>query len=292
MRNSTEDLLEKELLTAFAISEQRITLLDTIRSRPNKRATPEESKWLYSNPVPVLSENIIALMLEAKAKKRQQKNRQYQPFIIIADTPSVDEFQYKIAELIRKKQPFHYDCIIKKGGHCTPMQFEFDGNYFRIFSLDAAGDLRNENFTQLFDNKMSFFYPYVGGGIQADKSSCSVFSIQHLNTLSNADLRQKIQIRQCFPELLDPVFLKNIQKTTSLPEYYKQHQNATIDKNGLKTLQKHIENYSITVDVAKMTWWDRLKLKRTTKTQNHAISYKTHKYLLAAKDKFEKLQSD
>ena len=105
-------------------------------------------------------------------------------------------------------------------------------------------------------------------------------------------MQQKKQIRQCCPELLDPVFLKNIQKTTSLPEYYKQHQNATIDKKGLKTLQKHIENYSITVDVAKMTWWDRLKFKRSTQSQNHAISYKIHKYLLASKNKLQELKMD
>ena len=56
-----------------------------------------------------------------------------------------------------------------------------------------------------------------------------------------------------------------------------------IDKKGKKSLQQHLECYSITVDVSNAG--DVPKMK----TQNHAIAYKTHKYLQEALAKLERL---
>lgn len=291
MSQTKEDVLRKELNEALDISTQRIALLDKIRARRSKKATSAELAWLNTHAVEPLSDDMVALMLEAKADKRQQKGLMYRPFLIVNGSQSDREFDFKIKELIKNKQPFHYDCIIKTGGHCSPMQLEFDGESLRIFYLDSTKDSRNfghATFFQNIHNKVEFYH-YSKGGIQADDTSCSIFSLQNLNALSNASLDDKKRIHTHIMSLLDPVFLKNAQSTSFLNDYYNSFPDATVDKKKTKTLKEHIDQYSITVNTAKSTLgW----LVTKNKTQNHAITYKTHKYLLAVRDKLDEITAN
>lgn len=279
----------------LAISTKRIKLLDEIRKREDKRATQEETHHLQSREsfyslAPATTE-MIALMLEAKAEKRRQKHSRYEPFLINDDDILGKwALEINIAKLVSEKQPFRYDFILKTDVHCSPMQIYFDGKRLRLFYIDAIGDPKNHAYASSFQqtNPGAEAYMFTGGGIQFDHSSCAIFSLQHLNNLSNRSLEERATLATTpgklkEPFALAPVFLKNIQTTSKLDKYYKRHANATIDKQGTKSIKEHIDDYSITVDISTAGEGS------ITKTQNHALAYKNHKYLHAALTKLDQL---
>ncbi len=279
------ELIKKELHEQLEISTRRIKLLDQIRERDGKQATQEETQHLacgfYS--VPPATSEIVALMLEAKAEKRQVKNIRYEPFLIDRDDFLLKlAFNDAIEQLISNKEPFRFDYIIKAYNHCSPMQMHFDGEHLRTFFIDAAGDIKNYLYASSLQSNRAEFN-YCMGDIQFDSSSCAIFSLQHLNNLSNLS-SDKSSLKGDPSYLgLPAVFLKNIQSMSKLEEYYAQNGNNTIDKNGKKTLKEHIDNYTITVDVSKAGEGSMLK------AQNYSIAYKNHKYLQGALGLLEKL---
>ncbi len=282
--NNTEKRLDK----CIELTTQHIALLDEIRARPDKKATFEEKKTLLAFNRPLLDANILALMLEAKARKRKAKGQgSYNPVLIgMDDNISVLEFEYKISELIYNREPFHYDCILMSSDHCSPMQIHSDGEQVRLFYIDAATYPRHLPFFNSFRTKYSNVSVYgYNGGIQSDDISCPIFSIQHLNNLSQRLLnRPEPYGLEIFS--LSPIFLKHIQSTSSLPEYYRLHGAETMDKKHEKTLQMHVDEYSISVDVA-----NTLDASlTTTKTLNVSMAYKTYKYLLAARHQLMELK--
>ncbi len=145
----------------------------------------------------------------------------------------------------------------------------------------------NQGHTPLNDLQGVDFYGYTKAGIQSNQTSCSVFSLQHLNNLSNLTASETPNIAVDKAIKLPAVFLKNIQSTSQLPEYYRDNQLRTVDKQGMIKLEDHIAQYSITVDVAAVG--DKPK---TEKIKNYAIDYKTHKYLEAARERLSELKAN
>jgi len=238
MKTYTYKNLRRQLDRDLVNSTEKIELLNQIRVRPGKLATIQENQQLeemeYNERDFLHDQGVIALMLEAKAAKKNT----YNPFLLDSgDYIKQVEFEHEIKELIHQKKKFHYDFIIKKGPHCTPMQLDFDGEQVRLFLIDAAGDERNIPYANsLLSSAKHNEFRTVIGGIQHDPVSCSIFSIQHLNNLFN--LFQAGDINNWTTR--DARLLKNIQSTSSFKSYY----DKTVDKKEKVTLAEHIDNYS------------------------------------------------
>ena len=88
--HSRAEYIESTLRLLIAESTKKIDLLNEIRARENRKATKDELDRLdadqYSEngfKIGALESDIISLMLEAKASKREQKGgKRYQPFLI------------------------------------------------------------------------------------------------------------------------------------------------------------------------------------------------------------------
>ena len=289
------DELRVNLRQMLEHSSRRVALLDGIRSRADKTATKEESRHLNAESgdyaVGSASDDIVALMLDVKAEKRLEKGLDYRPFLLKAkDLVTKWCIDQSIAQHVEAGLPFHYDFILKDGPHCSPLQVDFDGVQLRVFYIDAAGDRRNAPYAQALGKKHrdTERYLFPSGGIQFDHASCSVFSIQDLNNLTKLSLDEKKTlateaIPNGLPAALAPAFIKNIQRPSKLGEYYELNKDKTIDKKGKRRLEQHLDDYSISVDISNAS--DKAEMR----TQNHAVSYKVHKYLQAAMIQLDQL---
>lgn len=305
MRSRIETL-ETELEDALEVSERRIVLLDEIMARPDKKATPDEVTLLTKRPntltegdVPYVlypfSDDLVALLLEIKSQKRTAKRAEddsvvaYNPFLLLAsDLLLRMVFDFMISELLDKKEPFQFDFIIKDEVHCSPVQIISDGEKVSLFYIDAIGHPINFFYIKSLmkdKNIQSFIHE---GGLQSDRSSCAMFSIQHLNHLSNSVFDEKATLGAGAEGSIDslaPGFIKNTQTLKELPTYLQTHPDASIDKKKKKRLDEHIAQFSITVEVASPQGI-------VTKSQNYALAYKTHKYLRNALAKLKVLKAE
>jgi hypothetical protein len=286
--------LEYKLKEALTISNRRIALLDKIRARPRMLATKEEQLQLRKEDaygeqnicVPALPKEVVALMLEQKTKKK--KYEKYKPFILdISNERQRLEFSYKLKKLTEAKKPFHYDLILFKPTHYSPLQIDYDGEKVRMFYIDAAGDTRNLPFVSSLGDSLSVKEGDLlikEGGLQFDHSSCSTFSIQHLNTLfSSMAARDSMG-----EELIDPALMKHIQSTTKLKEYIEKkgdQSDLLVNPSTHRTLKAHINNYNISVKTSDAA-------NGQAKLENHSVDYKTNKYLKEALRKLEQLKED
>ena len=250
-------------------SEKIICLLERIHSREDKLATASEVveiKCFQDKLCEAFPDEVIALVLESKERKRLEKKLIYKPFLLKRDNKEMmEEFFCFLLELFSYLTPFHFDLILKYGAHCTAVQLNFDGETFRVFFVDAAGVWLNDLFLEDLYNQ----YPFDSFGVhslkvQRDQKNCSIFSIQHLNKLSyHSDTD------------LSAVFFKHSQRESFLKSsLYKDH---VIHKNSTKTLQDHINQYSITMNQPDIR--DGYKVD---KLHNYSILFKRHQYLLAA----------
>ncbi len=240
------------------------------------------------------SPEIIALMLEAKARKRNKKlleqgieNVEYNPFMLC----EADDYEKFIDYLtgLPKDQPFHYDIIFRPGDiHSTGLQIDYDGNNkMRIFYIETGANVNSierEEIDKILDAEL---HSYTEGKVQKAGYGCSIFSKQHLNKMSD-NQREGVELLKADDnQLVDlsPVFLKHIQNFELADKVKEAHlgEEFFIDKRHRKTFEQHLEDYTITVEAA-----NKLGVPQTKK-MNTSILYKTEKYLKEALKTLEEI---
>lgn len=271
-------LLEEKILAI----EVKINIINECKKN-SKAATLEQARILDKRFVP-MNDNEIALMLEAKAVKRNLKKNKtnlYEPYLITKENDQ--EFNKMLASL-PEDQPFHYDIVLKNGAHCTPMQIHSDGTgKVRIFFIDAAGDYKNISTAGKYGSSLNAEEHMVfQTGAQTDSFSCSIFSIQDLNSMSKLSQEELISSTmnnsEGDPINLNPRFMKNSQSITELKAYIEANQDKkgkVVSKN--KNLEEHISDFSITVETGK-----EANGTVKTKVKNVSATLKTAKYLKSA----------
>ncbi|WP_375318828.1 hypothetical protein [Candidatus Tisiphia endosymbiont of Oplodontha viridula] len=292
--------LKASLDANISLMEQKVAVIDNLRINREKLPNTEQMKLLDSGSTQHSS--IIALMLQAKSNARAEHGINYQP-VIIKDHESLDKLKDIVKQKYDSKQPLHYDLIIQMpdpergDAHCTPLQIHSNGDNMEIFHIDAAGVITNLPFilqvanTVKIDSKL-----YYNNAIQKDIFSCSTFSIQDLNSMTNLgakNLNQSLNSMEsirakehgtCDILKLSPRFVKNAQSGKAIRENLANEANRTVIVSKNKTLEQHVEDYSITVEVA-----EQATGAITRKKQNRAIDYKTLKYLKAARDELDEI---
>ncbi len=288
------EAIKRDLQNRLNLMTEKIALLNEIRARPGHQATPEEMAVLdlyqqtYDSLVRINTDgDIIALMLEAKAEKRANKEdtNTYQPFLLdTTDKLKQWMFNALINEKMSAHEPFRYDVVLQGyRGHCSSAHMEFDGTNLNLFYIDAAADtgVIEQNYNYLVrtlgeERIKKEHLRVVLPQIQYDKTSCAIFSIQHLNRLSHLSVEELMSKNL----QLDGALMKNIQSISHFNDYPAELKTQFIDKKQNKTLAQHIEAYSIqceAIDSEKVT------------TKNYAIDYKNYKYLVAANEKLDEL---
>lgn len=280
----TEEYLKiKKLLEEKILAIEVKTNIINECKKNGKAATLEQARILDERLVP-MSDNEIALMLEAKAMKRNLKKNKtnlYEPFLITKENE--EEFN-KMLSSLPEDQAFHYDIVIKNGAHCTPMQIHSDGTgKVRTFFIDAAGDYKNISTALQYGSSLNAEEHMVfRTGAQKDSFSCSIFSIQDLNSMSKLSQEELISSTmnnsKSDPINLNPRFMKNSQSVTELKAYIEANQDKkgkVVSKN--KNLEEHISDFSITVETGK-----EANGTIETKVKNVSATLKTAKYLKSA----------
>ncbi len=266
--------------------EKQIDLIENARKN-NRPITLKESEIL-NRPSEPLRDSEIALVIQAKSERRKAKGKSYEP-ILLVDSQTNDFARYLAGQDLAKE--FQYDLILKKGVHCSAAQVHSqDGKRARVFYVDSAGDIRNlTNAFSLSKGAEAEQLRYVYGTLaQKDGFSCSIFSLQDLNTMSNLteaeldgslSLSSKNLSEDEERTKLNPRFLKNSQSQTDLLKYSagKDPKSLKVTKKG-KTLNDYVEDYSVDVEIAGQV---------NPKRRNFAILFKTGKYLSNALDILE-----
>ncbi|MCC8372329.1 MAG: hypothetical protein LN568_06365 [Rickettsia endosymbiont of Pseudomimeciton antennatum] len=292
--------LKARLDENIAIMEEKIAIIDDLRANKKKHPTTEQEKVLNSGKPSYPEE--IALMLQAKSNARAEHGIDYQP-VLIKDEEGLSKLKAIVQQNFHSKKPFHYDLIIQtteegreRGIHCTPLQIDSDGDNIKLFHIDSVGSRNLVNFWSILAVADSIkvdtnLYYDEKGGTQQDKFSCSAFSIQDLNTMSNLGAKS---LSQYLPpsesndkrtmSALHPRFVKNAQSSAAIRENLTNEENKTVIVSKNKTIEQHVEDYSITVAVA-----EQATGKVIEKKQNRAIDYKTLKYLKSARDELERI---
>ncbi|WP_341756829.1 MULTISPECIES: hypothetical protein [unclassified Candidatus Tisiphia] len=283
--------LKESLDAKIALVEKKIAIIDDLRINKDKHATTEQMELL--KPGDQMHPEEIALALQAKSNARAEHGINYQP-VLITNQDSLNKLKAVVQQKYDSKQPCHYDLILQtKGHHSTPLQIDSDGDTIKLFCTDAAG-LKNHlyHFWGILDIAESVKIDtniYFDGGIQTSKFGCATFSIQDLNTMSNLDpknLEQHLLPASNKGKIpnLHPRFVKNAQSSKAIRDNLTNEENKTIIVSKNKTLEQHVEDYSITVEVAEQ---DTGAITR--KKQNRAIDYKTLKYLKSARDELDEI---
>lgn len=273
----------KASLTKRLLLEEAQLMFHQQLKKAAQQPTPSELSNLGYSKLGGPGADIIALMLEAKASKRQLKGETYQPLLIKTSDYCVKwMFKNLISEKIKLRLPFRYDCILySHKGHCSAMQIEFDGEKTRLFYIDAVGNKENLPFAQLIAENYAQELYFSEPHLQLDSYNCSIFSIQHLNNLSNRSEKERTSITDTVDNPIAPVFLKNIQSISALNKIYSTRKTQPINKIQTKTLEQHVEKFSVSLTTAS---------KSTIR--NFAIIDKHYKYLKAAATKFEELLAE
>jgi hypothetical protein len=263
MTNDRLQFLRTWLEHQYCESDKVVQLIKTIQLRCNKIARPNEynkiKDFQNSKLCEVFTDDVIALVLEAKSKKRTQKGTPYQPFLHVCDFESNRVLKKTLLFHFKQTIPFHFDLIVKSGAHCTAVQLDFDGNDFRVYYLDAAGSFHNEPFMEEMSKLTNPHFVITKRlRIQRDNKSCAIYSIQHLNKLSHLKITEK--------EKLPAVFFKHSQTSTFFKEA--QYNEQPIHKNTGTVFKDHINQYSIFTKEGKKT--------------NYSILFQRDKYLAMA----------
>lgn len=229
-------ILESDLRSKVAASKKKIELLETIKARGNRLATPEEKEELARLQLEALDPEVIALILDAKAQRRDKKRTfddtvdEYKPFLV-GDMLAQAELKFKLEKALEADSAFRFDFILHSGVHCSPVQISYNPpEDVNLFYIDAAGDPSNVKYLNdlvgvIRKFKAIKFYVFEAGGLQKDTTSCSIFSVQHLNNLSTHTDSEKKSIgakkgAEALPKEMASVFLKNAQSLSSLqPEH-------------------------------------------------------------------------
>ncbi|MCC8399117.1 MAG: hypothetical protein LN563_00800 [Rickettsia endosymbiont of Platyusa sonomae] len=295
--------LKNRLNKDIELMEIKIAIIDNLRTNKDKQATGMEYIVLL-NSLPPLHSSVIALMLQAKSNARAEHGIDYQP-VIIKDQESLDRLKIIVQQNVNTHQPFHYDLILQMPdperedvGHSTPLQIHSDGNNIDFFHIDAAGDKTNLPSILEVANTVNVDSKLYYKGIQKDSFSCATFSIQDLNSMANLGaetLNQSLSTLMHLPDggykissppdisKLPPRFVKNAQSSEAIRENLANEKNKTVIVSKNKTLEQHVEDYSMTMGVVGQI--DAI----TKKQQNRAIDYKTLKYLQSARNELEKI---
>ena|GEM_PF-6227433 len=260
-----------------------IRILDELRST-GRTASTEESKEINDISI-VHSSEVVALMLESKAQKRNARlrslnidDREYNPFILTTDK-EVEDFNKYLSGL-PDGQKFHYDLILRpQDVHSTALQIHSDGSIASSFFIDSLSDTNKEERSNLEKALGGQSYNYVQGKILNSDSGCSIFSIQHLNSM-NRFINEKnksiyLKSENNSLEDLDPILLKHIQSRTTAKKYEDAHleEELFIDKKHSKTFRKHLNDFTATISIVNKD--NTVELKQ----RNYSILYKTEKYL-------------
>ncbi|MBP7190353.1 MAG: hypothetical protein KA998_03840, partial [Rickettsiaceae bacterium] len=165
--------IQQSLREKLAVLQEENELIN--RTQESKKPLKEKDIDSVNRLIPPFSSEEIMLMLQAKSDKRRAKGRpSYCPFLI--DDANKNKFINFLAG-ISKDKPFHYDIILTNGNHCTPLQIHSDGIDIRMFSLDAAGDNRNQQAIEEIEDALGIIsYNNSEVGTQKDSISCSIYS--------------------------------------------------------------------------------------------------------------------
>jgi hypothetical protein len=226
-----------------------------------------------TNHMSLISNEILALMLESKSRSRKAfKNAHspnYNPMLIHQGNSLAF---IKMLKNISKDQEFHYDLIIRNNNiHCSALQIHCDGNgEVNLYYADAAGDYSNlilvNNIVKALNGTL--FANYKTGTQKASRG-CTIFSIQDLNSLSKLN---KIELELLPNENFNPMLLKNSQSYTLINDYLKKPKASSPVSKG-KDLSEIVEEFSIT----------GIDLKTDErKKKNFRIIFKEYKYLKSA----------
>lgn len=258
-----------------------IRLIEKIRRTPFKKAyTKKDSEKIDELDIKH-SPELVALMLEAKARNRNQKEESedtlYNPLILsdtFEDSSDIDNF-YKYLAGMPDGKIFHYDIIFRpKDIHSTAVQIDSDGENTKILYVDSAKDTNKTERIELEKAiGADYKYNYLLGNIQKASYGCSIFSIQNLNKMSRKHERNDLGYltsENTSLEALSPEFIKHIQTLKTAQKYLEanQYRDLYIDKEKVKTLKSHLDEFSIT-----------LNLDDEIVTRNFSLLYKMQKYL-------------
>ncbi|MCT4635071.1 MAG: hypothetical protein N4A31_02330 [Rickettsiales bacterium] len=287
--------IKSELNKSLKEVSSAIEILDDLR-RTGRHSSLEESEVLKDLSL-VYSPEVVALMLESKAQKRNARlsaldieDRKYDPFILVTKQELSDFNKYLAG--MPDGQKFHYDIIFRPSDiHSSALQIHSDGNIARSFFIDSLSDINKKERQSIEEAIGADAHNYVQGGILYSDSGCSIFSIQHLNTMNRflneshqSDYLERGENRL---ENLDPIFLKHIQSMSRADQYekYLNGEELFINKRLNKTFRKHLAEFTATVAVVDEE--QNVEFKK----RNYSILYKTEKYLRDALRTLEETHS-
>lgn len=285
--------IKSELVEGLEQIALVIEILDNLR-RTGRPASIEESDRI-SYLLPFHSPEVIALMLESKALKRNAKllavdNREYDP-ILLVNTQEIQDFKKYLSGL-PEGQEFHYDIILRPQDiHSSALQIHSDGSTARSFFIDSLYNTNKEQKRDLEEAIGADAYSYTSGKIQSTCYGCSIFAIQHLNTmnrfLNETHQRPYLERGSNRLEDLDPTFIKHIQSMTRADQYEAYHagEDLFVDKRHSKTFRKHLGDF--TASVAVVDKEQNVELKE----RNFSLLYKTEKYLREALRTIEEIHA-
>jgi hypothetical protein len=266
-----------------------IQIIDELRSS-GEVATKEQLKQLNAFEI-YHSKEVIALMLENKAQKRNLKYpnaEEYNPFLL-SDDDDIKNFHNYLAGLPENHR-LHYDIILRpQDVHSTPLQIDSDGSKVRMFFIDTLSDT---NKSERYDIEEALgtveSHSYTQGKILNSNFGCSIFSIQHLNFMNTSNRNNNDSYLKQGENLItdiDPALLKHMQSLNAANEIQnkRKDEDLFVNKKHDKTLKQHIDDYTITVETSDNTG------NITRKKRNISILYKTHKYIQGALETLDKL---
>lgn len=276
-------IIKSELNESLEEVSSAIGILDNLR-RTGREASLEESEVLEDLSL-LYSSEVVALMLESKAQKRNARlsdlgieDRKYDPFILVTNQELSDFNKYLSG--MPDGQKFHYDIIFRPSDiHSSALQIHSDGNIARSFFIDSLSDISKEERQNIEEAIGADAHIYAEGKILNSDSGCSIFSIQHLNTMNRFlnETDQSVYLERGNNKLedLDPIFLKHIQSMSRADQYeaYHKGQELFVDKRHSKTFRKHLGDF--TASVAVVDKYENVEFKK----RNYSILYKTEKYL-------------
>lgn len=265
-------------------------MLDQLR-QTNAAATIEQTTIINSLLL-THSPDVIALMLESKSRKRNKKleekgniKERYEPFLL-CEYQDINNFRKYLAGL-PKGHICNYDIILRPNdAHSSALQIHTNELGTRVFFVEVAADINKDERNLLAEATGANLHIYKQGKIQNSDYGCTIFSIQNLNIM-NRLIKEGTYLKEGDSTLseLDPSFLKHIQSLNHAQSYQESNSSKElfVDKHKNKTLEKHIDDFTITVQASDSQ--GNLQPKR----RNFSTLYKTKKYLESALNVLESL---
>lgn len=272
-----------ELMRSLEEINPIIEMLDQLR-QTNTAATIEQTTLINSLSL-THSPDVIALMLESKSRKRNKKleekgniKERYEPFLL-CEYQDINNFRKYLAGL-PKGHICNYDIILRpEDSHSSALQIHTNELGARVFFVEVAADINKDERNLLAEATGANLHIYKQGKIQNSDYGCTIFSLQNLNVM-NRLIKEGTYLKEGDNNLseLDPAFLKHIQSLNHAQSYQESNlsKELFVDKHKNKTLKKHIDDFTITVQAA--DYQGNLQPKK----RNFSALYKTKKYLESA----------